>query len=766
MPSRTRTRVSRACTRCRQRKDKCDGATPSCANCLNVQQPCSYDQATKKRGLPEGYVRAIEKLWAVSFARIPGLEDALLQMLQQDRHLFTTIWNHREIGEELHARWKDSRMFQELEGFLANVDHSAATGSKRKRERDDEDELEGSLDLNSVLAPRYTLQDSTQPASSLPTTSVVAPQTFKLPAGASEVMGHYFKFTHAWFPILDRPQTLRLCYQLSKTATEVNPHNGPLAVLAAALAYTSRQRSAATEAAGLLGLDANELTKVARRCIPDVFATFEYHHLQALLILALADITVGDWEPAWRVVGLAARMLVEMITPAEGQPRAHVALNQGCLVLDTLIGVRLGRLPQLRQRDQLDSLCLSPDGHEEWEPWPGTTEPAFVISSFNCLTRLLATLTRYLHEKEALSGQLAIDRMDAVQEDLATLIEGYPPASQPLNSTTGPPHQVWLKMTHLLVVACVASTQESGVDLAIGCFGSVNSIFKGLEKRSAPETLQIPAWMLGPVHAAFRHLSSFVECQRYAPHPKHVSVLKVLVKHFSNILWPASEELTHLLERVTRRKEGDAAPATANRWASSERLSSIATSLPPQRPAFFPVDPFAQTGMTSIRSHGGHIQNVALNGSDLEQSPGDFMQADWSSGIDIPTENSNLQDGGLVTGPTSIGAAQNSLGMYNPSIATSPSFQGDEIDALFHEMAQLDTTEWTSGRDQGLKDFGFDDLTFEQFCNDPDRLFSGSFVDARQPTLHHKQSSDFSMPDLLPQTQNFAYDMPPSVWNG
>ncbi|KAG9767748.1 hypothetical protein KCU88_g7402, partial [Aureobasidium melanogenum] len=52
-----------------------------------------------------------------------------------------------------------------------------------------------------------------------------------------------------------------------------------------------------------------------------------------------------------------------------------------------------------------------------------------------------------------------------------------------------------------------------------------------------------------------------------------------------------------------------------------------------------------------------------------------------------------------------------------------PSFNGDEIDALFHEMAQLDTTEWSSGRVQGLKDFGFvDGSTFEEFCNDPNRL--------------------------------------------
>ena len=60
-------------------------------------------------------------------------------------------------------------------------------------------------------------------------------------------------------------------------------------------------------------------------------------------------------------------------------------------------------------------------------------------------------------------------------------------------------------------------------------------------------------------------------------------------------------------------------------------------------------------------------------------------------------------------------------------LGTSPSFSGDEIDALFHEMAQLDTTQWTMDRTQGLKDFGFaDDSTFEAFCNDPERLMLSS----------------------------------------
>lgn len=45
------------------------------------------------------------------------------------------------------------------------------------------------------------------------------------------------------------------------------------------------------------------------------------------------------------------------------------------------------------------------------------------------------------------------------------------------------------------------------------------------------------------------------------------------------------------------------------------------------------------------------------------------------------------------------------------------------MDAIFHNLAHLDTTDWTSSREQGLQDFGFaDETTFQAFCNDPERL--------------------------------------------
>ncbi|KAL2216858.1 hypothetical protein M432DRAFT_633325 [Thermoascus aurantiacus ATCC 26904] len=55
MPMDRRKRVSRACDRCRSKKDKCDGARPACAACVASGLACSYDPQAKKRGLPGGY---------------------------------------------------------------------------------------------------------------------------------------------------------------------------------------------------------------------------------------------------------------------------------------------------------------------------------------------------------------------------------------------------------------------------------------------------------------------------------------------------------------------------------------------------------------------------------------------------------------------------------------------------------------------------------------------------------------------------------------
>ncbi|EHL01351.1 putative Quinic acid utilization activator [Glarea lozoyensis 74030] len=126
-----RKRVSQACDKCRSRKDKCDGAKPACSTCVANGRACSYDANVKKRGLPEGYVRGLEKLWGLAIRDVDKIEDNMLEAItrkngdQQD-------WNDEAGSESLVKLWRKSQLSQELERVLSSIETVAESG-KRKR---------------------------------------------------------------------------------------------------------------------------------------------------------------------------------------------------------------------------------------------------------------------------------------------------------------------------------------------------------------------------------------------------------------------------------------------------------------------------------------------------------------------------------------------------------------------------------------------------------------------------------------------------------
>ena len=89
-----RKRVSQACDRCRSRKDKCDGKKPACTTCTTNGRPCSYDVNVKKRGLPEGYVRGLEKLWGLAIREVEGVEDSVLLVItgEDGNDTVASVW--------------------------------------------------------------------------------------------------------------------------------------------------------------------------------------------------------------------------------------------------------------------------------------------------------------------------------------------------------------------------------------------------------------------------------------------------------------------------------------------------------------------------------------------------------------------------------------------------------------------------------------------------------------------------------------------------
>ncbi|CAI7635515.1 unnamed protein product [Penicillium pancosmium] len=424
-----RKRVSRACDRCRSKKDKCDGIRPTCSACQASGQSCSYDPHAKKRGLPEGYVRGLEKLWALSICNIDGFEDTMLAMLgatadSADRRAkLMSVWSDDTSSESLHETWKSSRLYGALEKMLSGSEQTPATGAGTgtgKRSRNPNDDLDGSWGYrfgressplgptaprivgpvslshsqslshpHSPTAKRTRLaqsqsQSHSQPQSDRSITSS-SPQTLQLPAQTSQLLDIYFAATHSWLPILAKHNTLRASYLYANTTvalTATSPGSGDHAALWAILSYTITQSRAdprstsspSPSPAGTLSL-AKEYYNISRHLIPLEKDGYELGHIQALLLLTLVNMGLEDWTAAWLLSGQAVRMAMAMGLGSFTDMRRSDELRQGkavflgCFVIDSLLSFRLRRCPAMSANDIAPVGLLEEDGLEEWNSW-------------------------------------------------------------------------------------------------------------------------------------------------------------------------------------------------------------------------------------------------------------------------------------------------------------------------------------------------------------------------------------------------------------
>jgi hypothetical protein len=104
-----RKRVSQACDQCRTKKLKCDGSRPSYSTCISLSRQCFYGYAVKKRGLPEGYVRALERLLGLLLPDSGGLSALFERALEDETAKGNLIrqWNGNGSVSVAQIRSKD-----------------------------------------------------------------------------------------------------------------------------------------------------------------------------------------------------------------------------------------------------------------------------------------------------------------------------------------------------------------------------------------------------------------------------------------------------------------------------------------------------------------------------------------------------------------------------------------------------------------------------------------------------------------------------------
>jgi hypothetical protein len=135
-----RKRVSQACNACRGKKLKCNGVRPACSTCVVQERECVYGTLTKKRGLPEGYVRGLERLLALLMAKDGGGSvNSRFQQALVDRTTMGDLikqWNGEiEDGETLAEVWRGSQLCKAFETLLPELDAPDANGPDLKKPR-------------------------------------------------------------------------------------------------------------------------------------------------------------------------------------------------------------------------------------------------------------------------------------------------------------------------------------------------------------------------------------------------------------------------------------------------------------------------------------------------------------------------------------------------------------------------------------------------------------------------------------------------------
>lgn len=410
----SRKRVSQACDQCRGKKLKCDGQRPACTSCVTMGRQCLYGSVVKKRGLPEGYVRGLEKLLGLLISKDQQGERSVSRIFTEAvssasaKTELMRLWNGGDEEDTLPEVWRNSGLSKALEQLLPDLEGTDGRAHDVKRPR---------LEPHSVdYGKDKTLTTESRPFGEQP-----------LPGqGEAETLFEiFFTYTHCWLPIIGKDESFALYYrtlELSESSIESGEHAALWAIFAYAEARQTGKSPGCQQS-----VRGKAFYERARRLVPSEDANFKIGHVQALIILALLNLELGQLSTTWLLVGQAVNVAIDiglgksstldqLETPSGGSEKRK-SVFFGCFCLDTLIAARLGRCPRLIKEDAMIVGPLNENGLAEWGHWkaenvrvqqkPG---PSRSISTFNQLIRLLYVLNDSIRETYlGVAGDQAFD---------------------------------------------------------------------------------------------------------------------------------------------------------------------------------------------------------------------------------------------------------------------------------------------------------------------------------------------------------------------
>lgn len=420
---RNRHRITRACSECRRRKDRCGGQRPSCKSCIDNKRTCSYGPS-KKRGLRPGYVRGIETLLGLIFKSIQGSEEWICGLLEgvvqpssfcpasglhgtniSVDHLLET-WHKsavskkmgsvlstesefdEEVGES--SQMFDTKVVEGLTLLVSTKDTSGAPMTPMDTNTTQPDittfdysplpiPVSSSPQCLEKTALQSTISHQPEPASrSLDSTPSPIPE---LPKNWSYLLDLYFETTHCWFPVSQKHELLRAAYTLSNgpsTTSACSLSSGETAFLHTVLSYASYQMKTLSDNSSSKSDDINGIKSPQDLLKTSLFANpsgFDLGHVRALLVICIFEMDQKRWPSAWTTINRAIYTSISLgflsqDTMADPSSRDGIKRTiMGCAILETMVAARLDTLPYLTSSNVWLQAGLLADGNEEWEPW-------------------------------------------------------------------------------------------------------------------------------------------------------------------------------------------------------------------------------------------------------------------------------------------------------------------------------------------------------------------------------------------------------------
>lgn len=483
-----RTRVSRACDQCRIAREKCDGDQPTCYTCLTSKRGCTYTTNPKKRGIQPGYIRVLELALATLFQRNADNERYLNDRLAREGLSSLLLSRDSRESNKLHKQWRKTRFNRDVDTLLSGGEPSRRDSDPSSPQGDDENS-DGEEGVSALVAEAPALNDSFHqmlprslappgPVDQQSSLTASAKQTVKdhslitLPLNSWTLIEIYFTYTQCWLPICEKHDILKLSYSYPATGVELSSDNlesGSHAELWSILAVASTYASITqgqVDQSNQISMTSRQFYNTARSLIPNELGAFELGHVKALLNLAIFSIAQSLPEAAWISVGCASRILeiVDQISLIPSTRRMHVF--GGCLVLDSMLALQLGRRPYFRKRTIEQLGRIDEDGLEEWQPWSGgpsntslqqSRTPLLAFSSFRHLIDVLDLLVT--SELTSLPGppiQDTIQRLNIWRTALPPKLD-YLQSERMVTPLTPP--AVLLQLTYLCTTLSLMPTQ-------------------------------------------------------------------------------------------------------------------------------------------------------------------------------------------------------------------------------------------------------------------------------------------------------------------